>query len=164
MKLAILGRRSDVRLYYSAEHHSSIDYKTSYDLRGTQRNSRINPPIEEGRLASVHFEIEGGSGKDALGVVEANNLFLGIESSHHALGSDWNYARVEFEMYQRFKTFYKRRLIPNVLDVKINAGSFVGEMPIQRNGSLDAALGLYGPFGVFKTKTFTPYELSLIHI
>ncbi len=158
MKLAILGRRSDVRLYYSAEHHSSIDYKTSYDLRGTQRNSRINPPIEEGRLASVHFEIEGGSGKDALGVVEANNLFLGIESSHHALGSDWNFARVEFEMYQRFKTFYKRRLIPNVLDVKINAGSFVGEMPIQRNGSLDAALGLYGPFGVFKTKTFTPYE------
>ena len=59
MKLAILGRRSDVRLYYSAEHHSSIDYKTSYDLRGNQRNSRINPPIEEGRLASVHFEIEG---------------------------------------------------------------------------------------------------------
>ena len=30
-------------------------------------------------------------------------------------------------------------------------------MPIQQ-WILDAALGLYGPFGVFKTKTFTPYE------
>ena len=42
--------------------------------------------------------------------------------------------------------------------MKINAGSFIGEIPVQRNGALDAALGVYGPFGVFKTKTFTPYE------
>ena len=89
-------------------------------------------------------------------MVEAN-LFLGIESSHHALGSDWNFARVEFEMYQRFKTFYKHGLIPNVLILKLMRVVLLGK-PIQHNGSLDATLGLYGPFGVFKTKTFTPYE------
>jgi hypothetical protein len=158
MKGAILGRRSDARLYYSIENHSSIDYKTSYDLRASDNNARMNPPIDDGRLSSITIEMEGGSGKEALGVVEANNLYLGIETSHEALGSDWDFARLEFELYQRFKTFYKRRLIPNVLDVKINAGSFIGEIPVQRNGALDAALGVYGPFGVFKTKTFTPYE------
>ena len=158
IKTAILGRRSDLRLYYSTENHSSIDYKTNYNLRGNNRSSRINPSIEDGRLASVNIEIEGGSGKEALGVIEASNLYFGVEGSHNALGSDWNFARFELEIFQRIKTFYKRRLIPNVLDVKIYGGSFVGEIPIQRNGALDAALGIYSPFGVFKTKAFTPYE------
>ena len=158
IKTAILGRRSDLRFYYSTENHSSIDYKTNYNLRGNKRGSRINPSIEDGRLASVNIEIEGGSGKEALGVIEANNLYFGIETSHNTLGSDWNFTRFELEIFQRIKTFYKRRLIPNVLDVKIYGGSFIGEIPIQRNGALDAALGVYSPFGVFKTKAFTPYE------
>ena len=33
IKTAILGRRLDLRLYYSTENHSSIDYKTNYNLR-----------------------------------------------------------------------------------------------------------------------------------
>ena len=96
-------------------------------LGGNKISSRINPSIEDGRLASVNIEIEGVVEKEALGVIEASNLYFGIEGSHNTLGSDWNFARFELEIFQRIKTFYKRRLIPNVLDVKIMVVVLLGK-------------------------------------
>jgi type IV secretory pathway VirB3-like protein len=153
-----VGRRLHYNLYYSREVHNSIDFKTSYDLRGLNNVARINQAVEEGTYSSVIMELEGGSGKEALGVIEADNVFLRVETAHSALGSDRDFTRFEMEIFQRFETFYQRRLIPNVLDLRFHAGTYLGDLPVQKNGVLDASLGVYSPFGVFKTKTFTPYE------
>lgn len=153
-----LGRRMNYNFYYTNEQHGSIDYSTAYDIRGLNQTVRFNPPIMEGQLGALAFEITGGSGKEALGVIEANDLSFRLETAHSSLGSDWNYSKVEIEWFERLETFYQRRLIPNVLDLRLHAGSYFGDLPIQKNGVLDAALGVYSPFGVFKTKTFSPYE------
>ena len=57
-----------------------------------------------------------------------------------------------------FNTFYKRRLLPNTLDVKLSAGTFSGTLPIQRYGIADVAPGLFSFFGSLKSRRFRPYE------
>ena len=49
-------------------------------------------------------------------------------------------------------------MIPNTLDIRINAGTYIGDLPVQKNGAIDAALGYFTPFGAFKSKRDTPYE------
>ena len=147
-----------IRARYRFEEHSSIDFKTSYDVLGSSLIQRFNPAVEDGTLSSLEIELERGEGKEAWGVIEANNMKLNVEQSLKALGSDWNFTRFNVEIYQRYNTFYKRRFIPNALDLRLNAGTFIGDLPVQKNGTLDASLGYFTPFGAFKSKRYLPYE------
>lgn len=145
-------------LTYRIEEHSSIDYKTSYDLAGLQNVQRLNPLINEGTLSALELKLEKGEGKDALGVIGADNIMLSIEQSAKAIGSDWDFTRFKVDIYRRYNTFYKRRFIPNALDLRLNAGTYLGDLPVQRNGVLDAAFGYFAPFGGFKSQRYIPYE------
>ncbi len=150
--------RNTFSLLYRLEEHSSIDYKTSYDIAANSNSQRLNPPVNDGTLSSFEIKLERGEGKEALGVIGADNISLSIEQSLTAMGSDWDFTRFKMDIFQRFNTFYKRRFIPNSLDFRVNAGTYLGDLPVQRNGTLDAAFGYFTPFGGFKSKRYVPYE------
>ncbi len=153
-------RRSSTRYFfkYRLEDHQSIDFKTSYDLIGRSTIQRLNPPINEGTLSSFELKMERGEGKEALGVIGADNIMLSVEQSLKAMGSDWDFTRFKVDVYRRYSTFYQRRFIPNSLDLRLNAGTYLGDLPVQRNGTVDAALGYFTPFGAFKSKRYIPFE------
>lgn len=155
---ALRGYGKTIRFRYKYENHSSIDFKTSYDLMGASFIQRLNPPVNEGTLSSVSLVYESGEGAEALGVIGADNIKLELEQSLELIGSNWNFTRVNIDVYRRFSTFYKRRFIPNSLDLRLNAGSYLGDLPVQKNGTIDAALGYFTPFGAFKSKRYVPYE------
>ncbi len=155
---ALKGYGRTLNARYKYEEHSSIDFKTSYDLLASSFNQRFNPAVQEGTLSSLTIGYESGEGAEAWGVIGADNIDLKIEQSLSALGSDWDFTRFSIDIYRRYSTFYQRRFIPNTLDIRLNAGTFIGELPVQKNGALDAALGYFTPFGAFRSKRYVPYE------
>tara|TARA_R110002124_G_scaffold114662_1_gene270115 strand:+ start:4053 stop:6485 length:2433 start_codon:yes stop_codon:yes gene_type:complete len=150
--------RYTYRLYYNLEEHSSINYKTSYDLFGRDNLQRINPPIEDGTLSSVKFQVSRGDLKNNFGVVELNGASFSVEQSAKAIGSDWNFTKFNLNIFKRFNTLYKKRFFPNTLDIRVNAGTYLGDLPVQENGTLDAAFGYITPFGAFRSKRYIPYQ------
>ncbi len=155
---ALKGYNRSLNARYKYEQHSSIDYKTSYDLFGSSFVQRFNPAVQEGTLSLLSVSYESGEGAEAWGVIGADNIKLSVEQSLKAIGSDWNFTRFNIDIYRRYSTFYQRRFIPNTLDIRINAGTFIGELPVQKNGAIDAALGYFTPFGAFRSKRYVPYE------
>ncbi len=150
--------RFTYRLFYTLEKHESINFKTSYDIIGRDFIQRINPGIEDGTLSSIRFQISTGDNANNFGAVEMNGARLSVEQSAKAIGSDWNFTRLEFNMFKRFNTFYKKRFFPNALDVRVNAGTYLGDLPVQENGALDASFGYLTPFGGFRSKRYIPYQ------
>jgi len=142
---------------YRFENHESIDFKTSYDIMGASMIQRINPPVNEGTLRSLTIGFDSGEGAEALGVIGADNIKIEVEQSLQLLGSEWDFTRFNIDIYRRYSTFYKRRFIPNSLDLRLNAGTYLGDLPVQKNGSIDASLGYFTPFGSFKSTRYIPY-------
>jgi len=150
--------RNTYRLYYNYENHSTINFKTSYDLLGRDNLQRINPPIEEGTLSAVRLQISRGDLDNNFGAVELNGASLSIEQSATIIGSDWNFTKFNFNAFKRFNTLYKKRFFPNALDIRVNAGTYLGDLPVQENGALDASFGYLTPFGAFRSKRYIPYQ------
>ncbi|MCG8374245.1 MAG: DUF5686 and carboxypeptidase regulatory-like domain-containing protein [Balneolales bacterium] len=153
-----LRRSETFKFRYRLEEHSSINFKTSYDVLGSSFIQRPNPFIQEGTLSSFEIKMESGEGKEALGIIGADNIEITVEQSLTALGSDWNFTKFGIDVYRRYTTFYKRRFIPNAVDIRLNAGTFIGDLPVQKNGVMDASLGYFTPFGAFKSRRYVPYE------
>ncbi|MEX2605514.1 MAG: DUF5686 family protein [Gracilimonas sp.] len=147
-----------LRLNYKYEDHSAINYVTSYDLLGSSRIQRPNSYINEGNLSAVEISISRGDDKKAYGAIGANDYLFSMEHSAGFLGSSWDYTRFKVDLYRRFETFYQRRFFPNTLDMRFNAGTYLGDLPIQKNEVLDVAPGIFSPFGAFRAKRLNPYE------
>ncbi len=145
-------------LRYRYEEHSSINFKTSYDLLNRDNFQRFNPMIDEGTLSSVELSLTRGEGKESFGIIGADDINIQVEHSAKFLGSSWDFTRFNIDLYRRYNTFYQRRLIPNSLDLRFNAGTYIGDLPVQKNGAIDAALGYFTPFGAFRSKRYIPYE------
>lgn len=151
-------RLGTLRLTYKYEDHSSINYKTSYDIFGSSQVQRPNSYADEGKLSAIELQLTKGNDKSAFGAIGADDYTIGVEYSAKAMGSSWDYARFKIDLYRRFNTFYQRRFLPNTLDMRLNAGTYLGNLPVQKNEVLDAAPGIFTPFGAFRTKRFIPYE------
>lgn len=154
------GSQNSFNVRYLLEEHSSIDFKTSYDVIGRNNVQRLNPPINEGTLSAFVFTMSSGEGKEALGIIGADNVKLQVGQSAKLIGSEWDFTRFQIDIYRHYETFLKRRFIPNSLELRLNAGTYIGDLPVQKNGTIDAALGYFSPFGTFKSKRYTPYEGS----
>tara|TARA_R110001599_G_scaffold244895_1_gene445017 strand:- start:121805 stop:124258 length:2454 start_codon:yes stop_codon:yes gene_type:complete len=150
--------RFTYRLYYNYEEHSSINFKTSYDILGRDNLQRINPQIEDGTLSAFRLQISRGDLTNNFGVVELNGASFSVEQSAKAIGSDWDYTRFKINLFKRFNTLYKKRFFPNTLDIRVNAGTYLGDLPVQKNGALDASFGYITPFGAFRSKRYIPYQ------
>ena len=158
-ELNFSGTELSATIGYNSEEHSSLPVTTAYDILGRDRVPRVNPSIPEGRLHSL--DIKAGYNLDEsypLGVTGFKRAGIYIEHSDEGLGSDFNFTRYAASIDWNFSTFYKRRLLPNTLDIKMSAGTFSGTLPPQRYGIADVAPGIFSFFGSLKTQRFQPYE------
>ncbi|MFN1835829.1 DUF5686 family protein [Balneola sp. MJW-20] len=147
------------RIYLRSEEHSSIEYYSSYSPLALGLNRRPNPTIDEGYVRSVTLSLDNLSGDEkALGIIGNNSFILSAEFSDGALGSDYDFARFNLEVYRQFNTIFKRRLFPNTLDLRLMAGTSIGDLPYQRYGILDGTASYFTPFGSFRTQRNLPLE------
>lgn len=144
---------------FNSEDHQSLSTATAYDLPGSSNNYRFNPAIDEGRLNSINlttgYELDEAYN---FGVTGQKYIRFEIEHSSDALGSDFDFTRYETRLSWSFPTFYQRRLLPNTLDVGLKAGTFSGDLPYQKMGIIDGAIGVLGPYGILRAARDRPYE------
>ncbi len=143
---------------FNHEEHSSLQETTAFSLLNRDWRPRPNPAIEDGRLRSVEAGIEWGGPYQPFGVTANRRVAVGVEHSSAGLGSDFSFTRLRLALDGHFKTFLKRRVTPNALDVRLVAGYSIGDVPMQRFGCLEASMGFFSPFGAFRTVRGHPYE------
>jgi len=159
MNFRIRKLRSKLNIGFFDEIHNSVEKTTDYDLVGKNLIQRPNPAIQEGRLRSIILKIEIGDEWVPWGIVGVSGVQIQIEhSTPNLLSSDFSFTNYNFAISWRLVTYLKRRLMPNVLDFRIMAGTATGNLPIQRFGILDVRSGAFGPFGVFRSLGGKPYE------
>ncbi|MEJ2636622.1 MAG: DUF5686 family protein [Calditrichia bacterium] len=151
--------RSAITVSFHDEMQHSLGKTTDYNLLGRTVVQRDNPAVPEGRLRSFELRLVTGDDFIPFGVIGQNHLEVSIEhSSPDILSSDFDFMCYRMALDLRIPTFLRRRLLPNVLDLRLVAGTAQGNLPPQRFGILDGALQIFSPFGVFKSLTDQPYE------
>ena len=153
-----LPGRIGLQVGFNHEEHSSLQETTAFSLLNRNWRPRPNPAIEEGRLRSVEVGFEWGGPYQPFGMTANRRVEVGVEHSGAGLGSDFSFTRLHLALDGHFKTFLKRRFTPNALDVRLVAGYSIGDVPVQRFGSLEASMGFFSPFGAFRTVRGHPYE------
>lgn len=141
------------------EKHRSLEKETDYQLFDRSFVQRENPPVADGRLRSVSAAVQWGDDYIPWGAVGQNRFKVSVEhSTPDFLDSDFSFTRYEFSADFRLPTFLRRRWLPNALDVHVTAGTSDGDLPAQRFGTLDGNLGIFSPFGGFRSLNYHPYE------
>lgn len=144
---------------FNLENHRSLSVNTAYDLVGSNRIPRFNIPIDEGRLQSLDVELGYNLNEDySMGALPYRKLIFKIEHSSPALGSDFNFTRYQTHLNWSFPTFYRRRFLPNTLELQLTGGTFDGHLPLQKMGTIDGRLAGFSPYGVLKGVRGRPYE------
>ena len=150
---------TELHLRFNDERQFSVDKTTEYALLNRDRVFRENPMVMEGRLRSIGLRVSVNDEALPLPVTGRRRLIVEIEHSTPDLfSSDFDFTRFQVTLDERLETFFRRRLIPNALDVRIVAATFRGVLPPQRFGIVEAAGGLYKPFGTMRTLKDVPYE------
>ena len=153
-------RRAGVRLSggINVAQHRSVEKTTDWHLSGDVDVQRPNPEIDPGNLRSVFLraDIEGRNSGLAL-IFGQRRIILEVEHSWSGFGSDFDFTQFRVLLDWRIKTLFKRRLLPNVLDVRVVGSAFVGTLPRQRFEILDLG-GWFAKFGAFRTLVDRPYE------
>lgn len=154
-----LHRRLSMSVSYSNENHRSETQGVSDSFLGAPIPATRNAPVSEGSLKYVRIE----------GDVDAENLSIPIgpqklfrfsleRSVGGSIVSSGNYIRAEGSLLWRFQTFFKRRLMPNALDIRLAAGHIRGNaVPVQKLGIVDGS-SILTTFGTIKTLRDRPYE------
>lgn len=149
----------DVTLTGNREIHNLFDETQvfNYSLFGWHKDRRPNPAIDEGTLQSVSLNFAYNEVPKDFGFSGKNQVLLMAEHSSEALGSDFDFTRFSARIDLHIETFYKRRLFANALDLSFAGGTCLGDLPLQRYGSVDGAMNRFTPFGVIKTRKSVPY-------
>jgi len=137
---------------------------TNYSIPGGSIQ-RENPEIDGGNDVYMGLTVEYGD-QVPFGVVGSETAKMHFQYGSESLGGDFNYIRLFGEVTWRFNTFYKRRFMPNALDVKVVGGTAMGTLPRHLWHGFDSKLSYFGPFGVFKTAGTLPMEsthLAAVH-
>ncbi|HLR26838.1 MAG TPA: DUF5686 family protein [Fodinibius sp.] len=158
-KWRIPGEELSLKVGFNSNDHRSLPTTTAYDLLGRKNNYRYNPAINEGRMNTIDL-VTGYNLNEAynFGVTGQKYIHFEVEHSSGALGSDFDFTRYETRLAWSFPTFYKRRFLPNTLNVGLKAGTFSGELPYQKMGIVDGAIGPLGPYGILRALRGRPYE------
>ena len=147
------------RIGWSSEIQTSLIKNTDFDILGRNNVQRPNPKIDEGTMRSVHMSVIYGDDYVPFGFVGQERAEVKIEhSSSQWLSSDFDFTTYRASVDWRFKTFFSRRFLPNVLDLRWIGGTYTGHLPLQRLSAIDGSLQAFTPFGVFKTLRGQLYE------
>ncbi|MFN2374032.1 MAG: DUF5686 family protein [Cyclonatronaceae bacterium] len=156
MEQRVRRLRSTISLRINHEIHSGTEQTTSYSIPGGYIQPE-NPVIEGGTLRSAEIRLNVGDTPVPFGVVGQNNLQITVEHSDPDLfGGNFDFTRYSLNAAARIPTFYKRRLIPNALDLQLMAGTYSGELPVQRFATVDGSMGIFRPFGTLRSLTNRP--------
>lgn len=156
-------RRPGVQLSggINVAQHRSVEKTTDWHLSGDIDVQRPNPEIDAGNLRSVFLraDIEGRNSGLAL-IFGQRKITLEAEHSRSGFGSDFDFTQFRMLLDWRIETLFKRRLLPNVLDVRVVGSAFAGTLPRQRFEILDLGVRLsrFATFGGFRSRVDRPYE------
>jgi len=143
----------------NAETHSSLAKTTDWSLFKRDIVFRDNPAVAAGRIRALTATLELGEELPPWGIVGARHVEVQLEhSSPDFLSSDFDYTTIRLILDGRLSTFLRRRFLPNVLDFRLVAGTSYGSPPLQKLCSMDTRLGLFAPFGTFRTLANRPLE------
>jgi hypothetical protein len=148
----------DLALQLRNERHFSVAKTTDYNVFGRTITQPPNPSVREGWLRSVAFTATLGGG-GILGVTPITRVQASVEhSTPEVAASDFDFTRFEVVADARIETFFQRRLLPNTLDLRLDAGASLGTPPLQRFGVVEASPLPYTPFGALRTLDDRPYH------
>jgi hypothetical protein len=148
----------DLALQFRNERHFSVNKNTDYNVFGRTITQPPNPSVAKGWLRSVALKATLGDG-GLLGVLPINRVQASVEHSESGVAaSDFDFTRFEVVADARIETFFQRRLLPNTLDLRLDAGASLGTPPLQRFGVVEASPQPYTPFGAFRTLEDRPYQ------
>ncbi len=160
----------DYHAVYTSERISAdMTYRRG---RGSSRRDRRRPVsnIELGvgvtqdravslqTLRSVRFSLASAGVGAPFGITGQDNFRFDIEHSDRAWASEATFTRFSAVIDHRFETWLRRRFLPNVLDMKLIAGTALGDLPVQRHHVLDGSLTAFTPFGGLKTLRSAAYD------
>ncbi len=141
------------------ERHGSIGQYSDWNILKKDYLKRENPPVQNGTLRSVGAGLVIGGEFIPWGTVRQNRLELDVEySSPHLFSSDFSFTRFSIMIDCSLPTFFRRRFLPNSLNLQLVAGTSTGTLPVQRFFGLDVRLEEFTPFGVFRTMSGQPLE------
>ena len=106
-----------------------MEKTTDWHLSGDIDVQRPNPKIDPGNLRSVflHADIEGRNSGLAF-IFRQRKIALEVEHSQPGFGSDFDFTQLRMLLDWRIETLFKRRLLPNVLDVRVVGSAFFGDV------------------------------------
>ena len=143
----------------NVEEHANLAKASDYDLLGNSFVRRENLLIEEGSLRSLLVQLHWGDADDTAGFAGKKSAKLTVEhSSPDFLSSDFSFTSYRLLLDWRLNTFFKRRLVPNSLDVQVDVQASTGRAPFQRFGAINGSMELFNSFGVLKTRDTGPYR------
>ena len=143
----------------NVEKHASVGKTTDWSLFDRAGTQRVNPNIDAGRLRSVVVQaVLSGRNEGPAPFFGQRKLTVDVEHSRIGWDSDFAFTQVRMVLDWRLKTFFKRRLLSNVLDVRVVGSTFTGTLPRQRYGILDTWLDGFSTFGGFRSRVDQPYE------
>lgn len=151
------GLGLELGLQFRNERHFSVDKTTDYDLFGRGQTQPSNPPIQPGWMRSVALTATVG-GEGLLGITPLNQVQVSVEHSAPRFGSDFDFTRLEVVADAHVGTFFQRRLRPNSLDLRLDVGTSLGTVPLQRFGVVEASPLPFTPFGALRTLDDRPYQ------
>ncbi len=148
--------KTTARLGLRAEDHSSLTESIRYDplSRGPMRE---NPAVDDGHMRRIELHVESGGKYERFGTVPNRRLEFSLEHSADWMGSDFDFTKFHFAVDWHQSTFLRRRWVPNALDFRVVGGTFRGELPVQRFGALDVAMGPISPYGTLRGVRGHPY-------
>ena len=148
----------EANLTYVAEEHTSLKQNLTSSLLGVDIPTDINLPVEEGTLQYARLKLRREYDWIPVPVGPQKAFELEIEKGLGGeIADGGDYLRAQGSAFWRFNTFFGRRLLPNVLELRVVAGAAAGTVPVQKMGIVDGASMLTN-FGSIKTLENAPYE------
>jgi hypothetical protein len=146
-----IKRFGEASLDFLIEDGRSVELNTEYDIVGSAISQPYNPAIYDGKIQSLKASWKIGEGPQTMHVVPENGAQFSVEWSASALGSDFDFTRLEFQFNRSIPTFLKRRFLPNKLDIIGFAAIALGDELPQRGSILETSQAEFTQFGAFRT-------------
>ena len=156
-----IGRRRAIALSagLNIERHHSLSKTTDYALFGNDHIQRQNPAIVPGDFRSFTLRAAYGRKPDPFSPEKVGYFAVDTEISHpDLLSGDFSFTRTRLTYIRRINTFFRRRMFPNTLDLRVTGGFSTGALPPQRFGIIDGSLSAASQYGVLKSLRQQPYE------